>query len=190
MKHESIFFSPEGEKGLNLTSASHLAALAAQQKEQYKAVLESLSFINEERALIGTNAYMRTSSGCSPEKFKKISAILDKIAELNAFISWFAEARKYLEKYKDQFDNVQMEDWAKANGLEVPQRPQRPSYAPTVCTQDIIDEMSIKDRQVYLALEAKASVLGKFIHPDGSFESAREKAHKKLASPLFYHRQW
>lgn len=183
MVHESIFFSKEGEKGLNLTSAAHLCALAAQQKEQYNALLESLSFVNEEKALIGTDKYMRTASGCSPSKFAKITAILNKIAEFNAFISWFSEARKYLEAYKRDFEDLEVQDWAATYGVELPTYPENKPTKSSVSSDDIIKEMSIKDRQTFLALEARASVLGKFIHLDGPYEAARKRAHKKIASP-------
>jgi hypothetical protein len=69
-------------------------------------------------------------------------------------------------------------------GKEYPEAPTNHVSDITMSSlNDIINEMSIKDRQIYLALEAKSAVYGKFIHPRNPMEIARTKMHKIAKAP-------
>ena len=182
MEKNNIFFAKEGEKGLNLTSASHLCAIANHILEQHKAVVENISFLNEAKAIVGSKDWIKTAAGCSDEKLEKIPKILEKIAEFNSFIAWFGEARKAFEKYKDELLSTPMDEWAREKGIEIPEKPEYPEQMRAVTTDDMIAELNIKERQTYLSLEAKASVLGKFIHPSMPMEEARKRLHQKIAA--------
>ena len=183
MDYNSVFFAKEGEKGLNETSASHLCALASQIKTHYESVLENVSFIDSFIDVVGSDASPKqTNTGM--KSIDEIDLAIKEIGKMNAFISWFAEARELLEKIRKTINGVDIYSWMKASGIEKPEEPVlKASEVKSSQLSDIIDELSIKDRQMYLALEAKASVYGKFIHPGQPMDRARARMHEVVSRP-------
>lgn len=180
----SVFFAKEGEKGLNETSAAHLCALASQIKDNNEKALENVSFVNTTVNVIGaTGAPMQTEVGLTSESLKQIELSLAGVSRMNAFISWFAEARKALEAHKNVATKYDFSKWCKANNITSPEVPKSPDYGNNYTTEDVIRMMNIKERQTYLALEAEASTLGKFIHPDQPMDCARRKMHTIATKP-------
>lgn len=181
----SAFFAKEGEKGLNETSASHLCALASQIKENNETALANVCFINTTMNVVGaTGAAMQTESGIDDSELPQIPISLAGVSRMNAFISWFAEARKNLEAYKTARTRITIEDWAKEQGIKIPEKPEFDSnLVQTSTLEDVIAQMNIKERQTYLALEAEASTLGKFIHPSQPMDVARKKMHDSVTKP-------
>ena len=183
MEYKSVFFAKEGEKGLNETSASHLCALASQVKAQYESVLRNVSFVNSFIDVIGSDASPKQTN-IGMKSIKVIDEAIEEIGKMNAFISWFAEARELLEKIRKKVDGTTVYSWMEASGIEKPEKPELTSDEVENSTlNDIINELSIKDRQMYLALEAKASVYGKFIHPDQPMDKARNRMHEVVSKP-------
>lgn len=181
---QSVFFAKDGEKGLNETSASHLCALASQVKAQDESTIENIRFVDTTLSIVGQEGEHTTDTGYKPEGLNELQEILTRIAKMNAFISWFAEARKALENYKENQINLGIHEWAQMLGKVFPESPKETSQEVKTSTlEDIIDEMTIKDRQIYLALEAKSAVYGKFIHPKQPFETARANLHRIINSP-------
>jgi hypothetical protein len=182
MEYKSIYFAKEGEYGLTETQASHLCALAAQIKEQHEATLANVSFVNTEMSVVGESGVHVVDAGYTDLSI--IEQAIAKISSMNAFISWFAEARKELEDYRAARTRYDLANWCKEMGKEYPESPTNHVSDITMSSlNDIINEMSIKDRQTYLALEAKSSVYGKFIHPRNPMEIARTKMHKIAKAP-------
>ena len=96
MEYNSVFFAKEGEKGLNETSASHLCALASQIKAHYESVLKNVSFVDSFIDVVGSDANPKqTNTGM--KSIDEIDLAIKEIGRMNAFISWFAEARELLE---------------------------------------------------------------------------------------------
>lgn len=181
---ETVFFAKEGEKGLNETSASHLCALASQVKAQDESTVENIRFVDTTLSIVGQKGEHITDTGYKPEGLNELQDILARIAKMNAFISWFAEARKALECYKTLRLQTEIQEWAEMMGKTIPESPKDTSEEVTTSTlEDIMNEMSIKDRQTYLSLEAKSAVYGKFIHPKQPFETARANLHRIVNSP-------
>lgn len=183
MEYNSVFFAKEGEKGLNETSASHLCALASQVKAHYESVLKNVSFVDSFIDVVGSNASPKqTNTGM--KSIDEIDIAIKEIGRMNAFISWFAEARELLEEIRRTVNGVNIYSWMEVSGIEKPEEPTLKSSEVKISTfSDIVDELSIKDRQMYLALEAKASVYGKFIHPDQPMDRARTRMHEIVAKP-------
>jgi hypothetical protein len=181
----SAFFAKEGEKGLNETSASHLCALASQIKDNNETALKNVCFVNTTMNVVGASgSAMQTESGIDDSELHQIPVSLAGVSRMNAFISWFAEARKNLEAYKSVRTNMDINDWAKEQGIKIPEKPDFDSYLVHVSTlEDVIAQMNIKERQTYLALEAEASTLGKFIHPTQPMDTARKKMHDAITKP-------
>ena len=183
MEYKSVFFAKEGEKGLNETSASHLCALASQVKARYESVLKNVGFIDSFIDVVGSDASPKQTN-IGMKSVEEIDEAIEEIGKMNAFISWFAEARELLEKIRKKVDGTTVYSWMAALGIEKPEKPELTSDEVENSTlNDIINELSIKDRQMYLALEAKASVYGKFIHPDQPMDKARNRMHEVVSKP-------
>ena len=183
MEYKSVFFAKEGEKGLNETSASHLCALASQVKARYESVLKNVGFIDSFIDVVGSDASPKQTN-IGMKSVEEIDEAIEEIGKMNAFISWFAEARELLEKIRKKVDGTTVYSWMEAFGIEKPEKPELTSDEVENSTlNDIINELSIKDRQMYLALEAKASVYGKFIHPDQPMDKARNRMHEIVSKP-------
>ena len=183
MEYKSVFFAKEGEKGLNETSASHLCALASQIKARYESILKNVGFIDSFIDVVGSDASPKQTN-IGMKSIKEIDEAIKEIGKMNAFISWFAEARELLEKIRKKVDGTTIYSWMEASGIEKPEKPELTSDEVMNSTlDDIIAELSVKDRQMYLALEAKASVYGKFIHPDQPMDKARNRMHEVVSKP-------
>ena len=183
MEYNSVFFAKEGEKGLNETSASHLCALASQVKAHCESVLRNVSFVNSFIDVIGSDASPKQIN-IGMKSIDDIDIAIKEISKMNAFISWFAEAREILENIRKMINRVDLYSWLEASGIEKPEEPVLTSSEVKNSTlDDMINELSIKDRQMYLALEAKASVYGKFIHPDQPMDKARNRMHEIISKP-------
>ena len=183
MEYKSVFFAKEGEKGLNETSASHLCALASQVKARYESVLKNVGFIDSFIDVVGSDASPKQTN-IGMKSIEEIDEAIKEIGKMNAFISWFAEARELLENLRKMINIINIDSWMKTSGIERPEKPELTSSEVKNSTlDDMIAELSIKDRQMYLALEAKASVYGKFIHPDQPMDRARNRMHEVVSKP-------
>lgn len=183
MEYKSVFFAKEGEKGLNETSASHLCALASQVKAHYESILKNVSFVDSFIDVVGSDANPKQTN-IGMKSIEEIDIAIKEISKMNAFISWFAEARELLENIRKTVNGVSINAWMKASGIEEPEKPELTSNEVKTSTlNDMIDELSIKDRQMYLTLEAKASVYGKFIHPEQPMDRARNRMHEIVSKP-------
>lgn len=181
---ESVFFAKEGEKGLNETSAAHICALAAQTKTEAEARLSNLSFLDTKVSIIGSNAQeLPVSLGLRDQDLAEIGASIMLCADMNAVISWFSEARKHLEAEKDSVKHSSLSDYLKETGEEKPTAPTNEAKFDEYTLDDAISELSIKDRQQYLYLEAKASTLGQLLHPHGDLKEAMKEYYIKLYKP-------
>lgn len=178
----TVYFAKEGEYGLTETQASHLCALAAQIKSQHEATLQNVSFIDTTLSIVGKEGEHQIGAGYTD--LSVIEEALKIVSKMNAFISWFAEARKELEEYRTERIRYNLEEWCEEVGKEYPEIPSNHVSEITMSTlDDIIKEMDIKDRQTYLALEAKSAAYGKFIHPTTPLYVARNEMHKILKAP-------
>lgn len=183
MEYNSVFFAKEGEKGLNETSASHLCALASQVKAHYESILKNVNFVDSFIDVVGSDASPKQIN-IGMKSIEEIDEAIKEIGKMNAFISWFAEAREVLENIKRKVDNTTIYSWMEISGIEKPENPVLTSSDVESSTLDnIISELSVKDRQMYLALEAKASVYGKFIHPDQPMDRERNRMHEIVSKP-------
>ena len=183
MEYKSVFFAKEGEKGLNETSASHLCALASQVKARYESVLKNVGFIDSFIDVVGSDASPKQTN-IGMKSVEEIDEAIEEIGKMNAFISWFAEARELLENFRKVINIINIDSWMKSYDIEKPEKPELTSSEVKSSTlDDMIAELSIKDRQMYLALEAKASVYGKFIHPDQPMDKARNRMHEIVSKP-------
>lgn len=60
---------------------------------------------------------------------------------------------------------------------------QEPEKEEKLTFEQVLDTLSIKERNRYLELETRCAVIGKFIHPDGEYSDARKAFMDKKLSP-------
>ena len=105
MEYKSVFFAKEGEKGLNETSASHLCALASQVKAHHESILKNVSFVDSFIDVVGSDANPKQTN-IGMKSIEEIDEAIKEIGKMNAFISWFAEARELLENIRKTVNGV------------------------------------------------------------------------------------
>ena len=180
---KTIFFAQEGEKGLNETSAQHLCAIASQIKEADETMLLNVSFVDTTIGIVGSSEQLPTAKGMTADQLPQLKEAVERVGRLNAFISFYAEGRKVLEKYRAERNRLTLDQWLEEQGRTVPSYPELESEKDQTTLQDVINNMNIKERTEYLALEAKVSVYGKFIHPDRPMARAKSLMWKVFNAP-------
>lgn len=179
-----VFFAKEGEMGLNETSAAHLCALANSQKEAAEQVLENLSFVNTSLSIVGSSQQTPINIGKTKDTLPGIQSSLNLVCKMNEFIAWFAEARKHLEDYKKKRQKISVFTFCDEQGIDYPEELEEIHMEEEKTLEDIIEELPIKERQVYLSLEAQAAVLGNFIHKGNPMDKARKEVLKVTQKPF------
>lgn len=158
----NTFLTEKG--GITSTSANYLCNLAKEQIKSLETKLKNISFLNKEVSIISSQESKLLRKGIST--LDDAQEIIEEIGKLKAFNAWMREAIKA----KENLEVMSFPDWREANNYEL----ESPTLDESVTTDDILDEMSIKERQYYLFVEAMAATYGQYIHPDGSISKARE----------------
>ena len=157
-----------GDKGITSTSANYLANLAKEVIKEAEAKLNNISFTNKSVELINGN---KKALRVGMEDVENIEALLNIIANMHAFCAWVREAIKAREDALLKIDSMNIMMFAKIKEITLPKSPDKVII---VTSEDILNEMNIKEKNNYLRLEAFAATFGKYIHPGGKIASARE----------------
>jgi hypothetical protein len=168
-----------GEKGITSTSANFLANLAKEIIKDTEQKLRKLRLYNTNVELI--NGEKKTLQYNTVE-LESLETMLNRISSMYSFCAWIREAIKAKEALAEKASRYNIFDYGRDYGVEIPERPDDPKE---VTIQDIIDEMSIKERNRYLTIETFAATFGKYIHPDGAIAQAREIFQEKMAEPTY-----
>lgn len=181
-KSDEIFF---GEKGMTSTSASHLANLARECADKLNSELEGINFVTE---YVGTLKVTEGSTilkkGIDESFLNGITSKLDQIAKFYSFVAWVNEAIKVKNAELEYISNLDNREYCKLIGISYPEQ----SYPNTIKESDVLEKWSIKEREEYFNLETQASVIGKYIHPKGTFDVAKKHLRNKLNNPSeLYH---
>lgn len=181
MQKDLVFFKKEGEEGIGLTStsANHIANMAKEYIQGIETVLDNISFLNVDMALIsGTPNVIQI--GATKSDIDKIPQALGEIAKAKSLVAWLREAIKAKESLVNSLQAADFETWCEENGKEYP----TPPKAPHVLTEpEYYAALSIKERNRYYQLETEAAVLGKYIHPNGQLSNARKELKDKVQHP-------
>lgn len=167
-----------GNEGMTSTTANYYANIAKELMEAANNRLNSVKFYDTSIALIGSSEKQIMTIGNRDLDF--IFKDLQTIASMNAFCAWVREAIKEKDNQQRELNDMDMEDWAKQQGIEIPVSPKFPRDPKLITEQDVINSWDINKRNKYLRLEAFAASFGKYIHPGGAYSKAREDAHKAL----------
>ena len=179
MKKDLIFFSADGQ-GLTSTSANHVANLAKEMIRGLETSLNSLVFYSTEVILIGTETTARLVNGASDSDLDDVIGKLHSIAKAKSLIAWLREAVKAKERLQNETDKLTLKDYATIIGVEIPEMPTKVNC---IDDDDYFATLSLAERNRYYETETLAAVLGKAIHPDGSFANAREALARHIQSP-------
>lgn len=174
----NVFFS---DKGLTITSVNHLANLAKESVRQVEQELKSYSFVNESiKLLVNPSSITLTKVGIT--SVDDVSTKLEAIGKMNSFIAWAREAIKEKENQTEIFKNKTFTSWYAENYKE---DVDRATYFNNVdYKSEIINQMTVKELNEMYSLEASVAVIGKFIHPNGVYSTAREDLLTKLNNPV------
>ncbi len=175
----NVYFN---EKGITSTEGNHLCNIAKELQQAAINRLNSVKFFETTISVIGSNEKQLMSKG--NESLDFIEEDLQLVASLNAFCAWVREAIKEKERQQDNIRKLIFDEWAEQLSIELPTSPKHPSKPFVVSEQSVLDSWDINKRNKYLELEAFASTIGKYIHPNGEYSCAREKAHNAINKPI------
>jgi uncharacterized protein YxeA len=175
-----------GENGITSTSANHIANIAKEYVQQLQNENAAIGFLDCKVSLITSQESKDVAYGIKPDALTKIPENLQKITKANSLIAWLREAIKAKEAEIESVSTLDIKDYLKAEKIDCLVCPDRKDYG-FVEFDDILATLSIKEREEYYGLETKSAVIGKFIHPEGSFSQARNELQKKVLSPTTVH---
>lgn len=175
----NVYFN---EKGITSTEGNHLCNIAKELQQAAINRLNSVKFFDTTISVIGSNEKQLMSAGNTSLDF--IEEDLQLVASLNAFCAWVREAIKEKEEQQSDVRKLTFDEWAERLFIELPTSPKHPSKPSTITEQSILDSWNIDKRNKYLELEAFASTIGKYIHPNGEYSCARERAHNAINKPI------
>lgn len=175
IKHSAFF----GEKGLTSTSANHIANLAKEYIQSAEMYLNNVVFYDIDMSLIGSDT-KRLRTGSDSEVLQSIQVTILNIAKAKSLIAWLREAIKAKQKLIKDLENIKREDWAAKFNIILPEQP---IYKAPLTEEEYYDSLDIKERNRYYELETEAAVIGKYIHPDGTFACQRQKLKDVMYNP-------
>lgn len=171
-----------GKEGMTSTTANFYANIAKEMIQQTEERLNGVKFYQTSIAAIGSPTKQLMNQGISDISF--IEDALKEVAEANAFCAWVREAIKEKEAQQLAVSRKNLPDWANEQGLEYPTEPEYPEHFDEITEKNVIDSWDINRRNKYLKLEAFASTIGKYIHPNGAYSKARIALHKAVGTPI------
>ena len=165
-----------GEVGLTSTSAQTYANRAKHQYELLEELLDKINFVEVKFGLIGTNEsnFTIAQEANKNVNFNDINDTLKQIVRYKSFIAFLREAIKEKDRLAREVDTYSSPERATLCS---------PIMATAITESEIIDNMTVKDRQTYLTLETKCAVYGKFIHPNRPFDNAIKWVEKAMGKP-------
>lgn len=179
MKKDMIFFATDGQ-GLTSTSANHIANLAKEMIRGIEGDLSSMVLYSTSVALIGTERAEELTKGYTTEDMEKIPGMLHTVAKAKSLIAWLREAIKAKERMLFEVEDMSLEAFAKQEGIEMLPLPVK---SKEFTEDEYFASLSLDERNRYYETETLAAVLGKAIHPDGSFAAARAGLDKRIHNP-------
>lgn len=179
MDKDMIFFAKDGN-GLTSTSANHVANLAKEMIRSLESSLESLTLYSTSVSLIGSEVSDLLNEGAGSGELNDVQRKLYAIAKAKSLIAWLREAIKAKERLLNEAETMTNPDYIKLKGLEPVKSPE---YGHALTEDEYYASLTLDERNRYYELETLAAVLGKAIHPEGSFADARENLNLRLRQP-------
>ena len=168
-----------GNEGLTMTSANHIANLAKEYAKSSERALNNVSFIETSLTIIGSETCQSISKGLPDGALDHIEENLRVISEAHSLIAWLREAIKANDTHVKAIEAQTLEEYCANCGITPPEKP---CCEKVISKEEYIENLTIKERNKILMLQAQASVYGKFIHPDGPLSQARAELMEKMAN--------
>lgn len=173
-----VFFALDG-KGITSTSANHACNKAKELLKTKQSMVSNINFVNEDAQLIGTDIKNPISYGAKQNDLLVYRDYVKDIANANAMIAWLKEAIKAKNEVINYYKYLSFEDYKKIVGTPEIVCPNIIVYV----EDDAVADWDADKRNKYFALEAFCSLVGKFIHPKGSFYEAKKNFDNALTHP-------
>lgn len=179
MDKDMIFFATDGQ-GLTSTSANHVANLAKEMIRGLESSLDSLTLYSTSVSLIGSETSDMLTQGAQSDELDDVQRKLHAIAKAKSLIAWLREAIKAKDRLLKEGESITNEDYIKLKGIE---EVKAPKSGHALTEDEYYASLTLDERNRYYELETLAAVLGKAIHPEGSFAEARDELIKRLRQP-------
>lgn len=179
MKKDMIFFSDDG-KGLTSTSANYVANLAKEMIRDIETTFAEMTLYSTTVTLISGEKPNVLNHGSNDEDVESVISLLHRTADAKSLIAWLREAIKAKERLLSEASGETLEEYAKANGIELKELPK---IGDTLTEDEYYASKSVDERCRYYSLETLAATLGKAIHPGGEFADARKDLQSKAKKP-------
>lgn len=177
MKKDLIYFN---ESGLTSTSANHIANLAKEYYQTLETKLENIKFYDEKISLISSSDSKLLRGGIAPSTLEEIKSDLYKIADAKSLIAWLREAIKAKDNLLREIKNTSLAKWCSSNNIDYPEIPEMED----IMTEDeYLSTLSVKERNRFFYLQTMCSVLGQYIHPNGTYSHERKSLKNKIQNP-------
>lgn len=177
MDKDKVYF---GEQGLTSTSANFVANQAKEYCQTVQEELDATNFVDGTISLIGGE---ETSTQKGVKDLSYMQKDLDTIVKAHSLIAWLREALKAKDNFSKEVKSKALFTWCQENSKEYPQHPLQEN---PITKDDVLATWSIKDKNRYLALGAKVSAYGKFLHPNGIYATKRKQLKYFINNPVRY----
>ena len=193
IKYMQYFAKPERkEKGLTATSASFLAGLASQEVNRLEKLIQSATYYDAYfEPLAGDTGPKLVKKGKDDAFLEKLLPTAKEIGELRGFIAYVHEAVREKERQTQHLDDMTFERWLKLpeqkkakEELEAGAKLEEPKAPKEADANWAKQQLSVKELAHYLLLEAHASTLGVYIHPNGVLAKAKDDLSDKTVRPI------
>ena len=179
MKQNETFF---GEEGLTSTSADLIANLAKEMLRKDMKKIEDINFVCEQISPYNNPGKAAITLGMEEAEVREIPAIMERILHLKLLIAWLREAIKAKDKLLKETEEMEVGS-VKWQELEFGKSPSYPLDEKEMTKEDYIGTLNIAERSKMYKLQTRAAVLGKLLHKDGAFETARERLYSIMIKP-------
>lgn len=166
-----------GERGMTSTSANHLANIAKEAIQDKEAELAAVQFFAESVELLNTDKKVLHKGYA---QLDRINVLIEDIARMYAFSAWAREAIRRKDDMLKEIEQVDNLQYCKIMDLEMPLVPDVPK---PVTDDELLDAMTVKERNEYYTIEAFAATYGKHIHRDGDISRARAELQRVAKQP-------
>lgn len=173
-----VFFA---EKGITSTSANHVSNKGKELLKSEQAILDNINFVNTTMSLLYGGNCKTITNGMKPDdSFESMHKTIAKIANLNAMSAWIHEAIKAKTEILEYVQSLSIDKWAKDQNIELPNAPGKEF---PITESDVIGTWDVAKRNKYYVYESYCSLVGKFIHPKGSFYEAKAQMNNAVQNP-------
>lgn len=173
-----VFFA---EKGITSTSANHVSNKGKELLKSEQAILDNINFVNTTMSLLYGGNCKTITNGMKPDdSFESMHKTIAKIANLNAMSAWIHEAIKAKTEILEYVQSLSIDKWAKDHNIELPNAPGKEF---PITESDVIGTWDVAKRNKYYVYESYCSLVGKFIHPKGSFYEAKAQMNNAVQNP-------